>query len=90
MRGAGILILIVGAAARSNASPSGPGSGSVRFDGEAIGLSSATRMRRRRPEDPMNHDEDLAAEVALLEVDEKDRAEMLAVARFMASLRPTG
>jgi hypothetical protein len=38
----------------------------------------------------MNHDEDLAAEVALLEVDEKDRAEMLRVARFMASLRPTG
>ena len=44
-------------------------------------IESARRMRRR-PE--------LAAEVAVLEADETDRAEMLAVADLMESLRGSG
>lgn len=44
-------------------------------------LSSARRLRRSK---------ELAAEVAALEVDEDDRAEMLAVAELMESLRAPG
>jgi Arc/MetJ-type ribon-helix-helix transcriptional regulator len=44
-------------------------------------LASADRMRRRSQ---------LAAEVALLEADEDDQAEMLAVAALMESVRATG
>ena len=44
-------------------------------------LSSARHLRRRR---------ELAAEVAALEADEGDRAEMLAVAELMESLRAPG
>ena len=44
-------------------------------------LSSARHLRRRR---------ELAAEVAALEADESDRAEMLAVAELMESLRAPG
>ena len=43
-------------------------------------IESARRVRRR---------ETLAAEVAALEADEADRAEMLAVAALMESLRAT-
>ena len=41
-------------------------------------LTSARRLRRRR---------DLAAEVAALEADDADRAEMLAVAELMEAVR---
>lgn len=44
-------------------------------------LASADRLRRRQT---------LAAEVAVLEADEADRAEMLAVASFMESMRAAG
>ncbi len=44
-------------------------------------LASADRMRRRQQ---------LAAEVAALEVDDDDRTEMLAVASLMESVRATG
>ena len=44
-------------------------------------LASARRLRRGR---------DLAAEVAALEADEADRAEMLAVAELMEALRAPG
>lgn len=44
-------------------------------------LASADRMRRRRQ---------LAAEVAALDSDDDDRAEMLAVASLMESLRAAG
>ena len=41
-------------------------------------LASASRLRQRK---------ELAAEAAALEADETDRAEMLAIAEFMESLR---
>lgn len=44
-------------------------------------LSSVGHLRRKR---------ELAAEVAALEVDDADRAEMLAVADLMESLRASG
>lgn len=44
-------------------------------------LASAERLRRGR---------DLAAEVAALDADDTDRAEMLCVATFMESLRAPG
>jgi Arc/MetJ-type ribon-helix-helix transcriptional regulator len=44
-------------------------------------LASAERLRRGR---------ELAAEVAALEADEADRAEMLAVAELMESMRAPG
>jgi len=44
-------------------------------------LASAQRMRRRH---------EVAREAAALEADEADRAEMVAVASLMASMRATG
>ena len=44
-------------------------------------LASAERMRRRQ---------EVAREAAALEVDDADRAEMLAVASMMESMRATG
>ena len=51
---------------------------------EAVRLALVETAARRRRDDA------LRAEVAALEADEDDRAEMLAVADFMESLRATG
>lgn len=59
---------------------------------EASGLSQSEAIRSsllasaRR----LSHGKDLAAEVATLEADEADRAEMLSVAELMESMRAPG
>ena len=56
---------------------------------EATGLTRSQAIRLSLVETAARHrdDEALAAEAARLEADEDDRAEMLAVARIMESLR---
>ena len=74
---------------------------SVRLDNEALaalgrleatGLSRSEAIRRSLIETAsrLSDRKTLAAEVALLEADEEDRAEMLAVADLMESLRAPG
>lgn len=59
---------------------------------EATGLSRWAAIRKALVEaaSRLRDREALAAEVAALEADEEDRAEMLAVAELMESLRATG
>lgn len=74
---------------------------SVRLDDEAIralrqleatGMSRSEAIRKALVEaaSRLRDAESLAAEVAALEADDEDRAEMLAVAELMESLRATG
>ncbi len=74
---------------------------SVRLDNEALaalgrleatGLTRSEAIRRSLIETAsrLSDRKTLAAEVALLEADEEDRAEMLAVADLMESLRAPG
>jgi hypothetical protein len=59
---------------------------------EATGLSRSDAIRRSLIETAsrLSDRKTLAAEVALLEADEEDRAEMLVVADLMESLRAPG
>jgi predicted transcriptional regulator len=59
---------------------------------EATGQSRSEAIRRALVETAsrLSDNEALAAEVAALEADEEDRAEMLAVAELMESLRAAG
>jgi hypothetical protein len=59
---------------------------------EATGLSRSEAIRRSLIETAarLSDRKTLSAEVALLEADEGDRAEMLAVAELMESLRAPG
>jgi len=59
---------------------------------EATGLSRSEAIRRSLIETAarLSDRKTLAAEVALLEADEEDHAEMLAVADLMESLRASG
>lgn len=59
---------------------------------EATGMSRSDAIRRALVEAASRlHDRDaLAAEVAALEADDQDRAEILAVAELMEKLRATG
>ena len=59
---------------------------------EATGQSRSEAIRRALVETAsrLSDKEALAAEVAALEADEDDRAEMLAVAELMESLRASG
>jgi hypothetical protein len=59
---------------------------------EATGLSRSEAIRRSLIETAsrLSDRKTLAAEVALLEADEEDRVEMLAVADLMESLRAPG
>lgn len=59
---------------------------------EASGLtaSEAVRSSLVASADRLNRKKSLAAEVAALEADDADRAEMLAVAELMESLRAPG
>jgi predicted transcriptional regulator len=59
---------------------------------EATGQSRSEAIRRALVETAsrLSDKEALAAEVAALEADEEDRAEMLAVAELMESLRAAG
>ncbi len=73
---------------------------SVRLDDEAVralnqleatGMTRSEAIRRAlvASASHLRHKQTLAAEVAALEADEEDRAEMLAVAELMESLRAT-
>ena len=73
---------------------------SVRLDDEAVralnqleatGMTRSEAIRRALVESAsqLRHKQTLAAEVAALEADEEDRAEMIAVAELMESLRAT-
>ena len=59
---------------------------------EATGLSRSEAIRSALVEAALrlDHKKALAEEVAVLEADESDRAEMLAVAELMESLRAPG
>jgi Arc/MetJ-type ribon-helix-helix transcriptional regulator len=59
---------------------------------EATGLSRSEAIRRAVVEaaDRLHRHDALAAEVAALDADEADRAEMLAVAELMESMRAPG
>lgn len=59
---------------------------------EATGMSRSEAIRAAlvRAAQALKHREELAAEVAALEADEVDRAEMLEVAEMMESLRAPG
>ena len=78
-----------------------PGAISVRLDAEAekalraleasgLTRSEAIRSALIRAARELRRREELAAEVAELEADDEDRAEMLAVAGLMESLRAPG
>jgi predicted transcriptional regulator len=73
---------------------------SVRLDDEAVralnqleatGMTRSEAIRRAlvASASQLRHKQTLAAEVAALEADEEDRAEMLAVTELMESLRAT-